>query len=61
MIERLWRTVKYEEVCLKDYASVCDCRDSLGAYFTFYNHESRHQDLGRRTPWEVYHSGMEGR
>jgi len=61
MIERLWRTVKYEEVYLKDYASVRDCRDSLGAYFTFYNHERRHQGLGRRTPWEVYHSGTGGR
>jgi putative transposase len=57
MIERLWRSVKYEEVYLKDYASVRECREGLRAYFEFYNHERRHQGLGRRTPWEVYQSG----
>jgi putative transposase len=56
MIERLWRSVKYEEVYLKDYSSVHECRESLRAYFTFYNQERRHQSLGRRTPHEVYHS-----
>ena len=57
MIERLWRSVKYEEVYLKDYASVGECRRNLRSYFEFYNHERRHQGLGRRTPWEVYQSG----
>lgn len=37
MIERLWRSVKYEEVYLKDYASVWECREALDTYFTFYN------------------------
>jgi len=58
MIERLWRSVKYEEVYLKDYASVRECRDSLDTYFAFYNHERRHQSLDRRTPWDVYQSGV---
>jgi putative transposase len=54
MIERLWRSVKYEEVYLKDYGSVQDCRRSLAAYFEFYNRERRHQGLECRTPWNVY-------
>ena len=58
MIERLWRSVKYEEVYLKDYVSVRECRDSLNDYFTFYNHERRHQSLACRTPWNVYQSGV---
>ena len=58
MIERLWRSVKYEEVYLKEYASVWDCRNALRTYFEFYNHERRHQSLDRRTPWDVYQSGV---
>ena len=58
MIERLWRSVKYEEVYLKDYASVQDCRRSLAAYFQFYNQERRHQGLECRTPWDVYQAGV---
>ncbi len=58
MIERLWRSVKYEEVYLKDYESVRDCRDALRAYFAYYNRERRHQSLERRTPWDVYRSGV---
>ena len=58
MIERLWRSVKYEEVYLKDYVSVRACREELSAYFAFYNHERRHQSLERRTPWEVYQLGV---
>ena len=58
MIERLWRSVKYEEVYLKEYTSVRDCRDALRRYFEFYNHQRRHQGLGRRTPWDVYHTGV---
>ena len=58
MIERLWRSVKYEEVYLKDYVSVWECREALRVYFAFYNHERRHQSLARRTPWEVYQAGV---
>lgn len=55
MVERLWRSVKYEEVYLKEYQHVCDARDGLGAYFRFYNLERGHQSLEYRTPYEVYH------
>jgi putative transposase len=55
-IERLWRTVKYEEVYLKAYQNGDDARISLGSYFRFYNTERPHQALGYRTPAEVYHS-----
>ncbi len=52
--ERLWRTVKYEEVYLRDYASPREARQSLGTYLAFYNHTRPHQALGYRTPAEVY-------
>jgi len=54
-VERLWRTVKYEEVYLKDYTTVREARQSLGEYFTFYNHERLHQALSYQTPAAVYH------
>ena len=53
-VERLWRSVKYEEVYLKDYASVTDARVQLGRYCTFYNQERPHQALAYRTPAAVY-------
>ena len=53
-IERLWRTVKYEEVYLKAYQDGREARISLGRYFQFYNAERPHQSLGYRTPVEVY-------
>ncbi len=56
-IERLWRSVKYEEVYLKEYATAWDAEASLGSYFRFYSHERIHQSLGYRTPAEVYHNG----
>jgi putative transposase len=55
-IERLWRTVKYEEVYLKAYQDGRDARIGLGNYFRFYNTERPHQALGYRTPAEVYTS-----
>ena len=57
MIERLWRSVKQEEVYRKEYTSVWDCRTQLQDYFEFYNHERRHYGLDRRTPWTVYRTG----
>ena len=54
MIERLWRSVKYEEVYLKDYEDFIDVRKGLSAYFLFYNNERPHQSLGSRPPVEVY-------
>ena len=54
-VERLWRTVKYEEVYLKDYTTVREARQGLGEYFTFYNHKRLHQALGYQTPAAVYY------
>jgi len=54
-VERLWRTVKYEEVYIKSYENVSECRSSLGAYFEFYNQQRFHQALGYATPAEVYY------
>jgi len=54
-IERLWRSVKYEEVYLKDYADGWEAEASLAAYFRFYNQERIHQSLDYRTPAELYH------
>jgi putative transposase len=55
-IERLWRTVKYEEVYLKAYQDGRDARIGIGDYFRFYNTERPHQALGYRTPAEVFTS-----
>jgi len=52
--ERLWRTVKYEEVYLKEYQSPKEARQSLTDYFTFYNHERKHQAHKYRTPADLY-------
>jgi len=54
MIERLWRSVTYEEVYLKDYQNLTDARQGLAAYFLFYNTERPHQSLGSRAPVELY-------
>lgn len=54
MVERLWRSVKYEEVYLKDYADVHEAREGLGGYFGFYNEKRFHQSLLYRTPGAVY-------
>ena len=55
-IERLWRTVKYEEVYLKAYQNGRDARIGLGNYFRFYNTERPHQNHSYRTPAEVYYT-----
>ena len=54
MVERLWRTVKYEDVYLRDYDTPAKARLGLGRYFGYYNHLRRHRSLGRRTPASVY-------
>lgn len=53
-IERLWRSVKYEEVYLRDYQDREEAEDQLRSYFRFYNQERVHQALGYATPEEVY-------
>jgi putative transposase len=53
-IERLWRSLKYEEVYLKDYASVPEARAGIERYLRFYNHERLHQALDYQTPAALY-------
>ena len=53
-VERLWRTIKYEEVYLKDYRTVKEAQESLKAFIKFYNQERLHQALGYRVPLSVY-------
>jgi putative transposase len=59
--ERLWRTVKYEEVYLKDYRTMDEAREGLSAYFPFYNTERRHQSLGCQTPAQACFGGDGGK
>ena len=53
-VERLWRSVKYEEVYLHQYQTVSDARNGIAKYLLFYNMERLHQSLGYRTPYEIY-------
>jgi putative transposase len=55
-VERLWRTIKYEDVYLRDYIDGTATRLGLTRYFRFYNTQRRHQALGKRTPAEVHYS-----
>ena len=54
-VERLWRSVKHEEVYLKEYQSVSDAERGLTAYFKFYNQDRIHQALDYQTPVQVYY------
>jgi putative transposase len=56
-VERLWRSVKYEDVYVRGYEAVPALEEGLGRYFVFYNEERPHQSLGYRTPAEVYGAG----
>ena len=53
-VERLWRSVKYEEVYLHAYDSVAEARASIGRYLDFYNRKRPHSSLDRRTPDQAY-------
>ena len=53
-VERLWRSIKYEEVYLRAYDSVAEARASIGRYLTFYNGRRPHSSLDRRTPDQAY-------
>jgi putative transposase len=57
-VERLWRSVKYEDIYLRAYGSLAVARQGLAAYFEFYNNRRRHQGLDDRTPDEVYCSTL---
>ncbi len=54
-IERLWRSLKYEEVYLKAYDTVAEAKQGIGNWLSFYNQERRHASLGRMTPDQVYY------
>lgn len=56
-VERLWRSLKYEEVYLKAYDTVAEARAGIAAWFRFYNHERPHQSLDYRTPWQAFQEG----
>lgn len=53
-VERLWRSLKYEDIYIQGYEAVPELRRGLGRYFAFYNDERLHQSLGYRTPTAVY-------
>jgi putative transposase len=57
-IERLWRSLKYEEVYLHAYASVAEAKSGIGSGLRFYNEERQHQSLGYRTPRQIYEEGL---
>src|SRR5438270_312916 len=57
-VERLWRSLKYEEVYLHAYATVAEAKAGIGAWLDFYNTERQHQGLGYRTPRQVYQEGL---
>ena len=54
IVERLWRSIKYEEVYLEAYQNGTEARKGIGAYLDFYNRDRPHQALGYRTPGEVF-------
>lgn len=59
-VERLWRSLKYEEVYLKEYKTVREARESIGEYFLFYNNKRIHQSLGYQTPQSVHFNYRSG-
>ena len=59
-VERLWRTVKYEDIYLNDYGSVLELEKGLDKYFRFYNQERPYSALGGRTPFETHRTGGGG-
>jgi len=58
VVERLWRSVKYEEVYLKAYGSVSEARAGIGRYLRFYNEKRPHSSLGARTPDQTYFDNL---
>ena len=57
-VERLWRSLKYEEVYLNAYATVAEAKAGIGAWLSFYNNERQHQSLGYRTPQQIYEESL---
>ena len=59
-IERLWGSLKYEEICLKAYDTVTQAQQSIGDWINFYNQDRRHASLNRMTPDQVYYGLSSG-
>ncbi len=59
IVERLWRTVKYDEVYLNSYQNVQDCKDRIGRFFDYYNNRREHQSLDYNYPAEIYFKKIE--
>jgi putative transposase len=59
-VERLWRSVKYEDIYIKDYERVTELETGLAAYFRSYDERRLHQSLDYRTPAEVYWARSQG-
>lgn len=57
-VERLWRSLKYEEVYINEYETPRDARQGISKYLKYYNEERPHQSLGYSTPAEVYNSNI---
>ncbi len=57
--ERIWRTVKYEDIYIKDYRDGLELHNGLSKYFQFYNHERPHSSLGYNSPMNIYKKEME--
>jgi putative transposase len=57
MVERLWRSLKYEDIYLREYCDLNQLDQGVSAWIEFYNHERRHQSLDNETPWAVLQSG----
>jgi putative transposase len=57
-VERLWRSLKYEEVYLNALATVAEAKTGIGAWLSFYNNERQHQSLGYRTPQQIYEESL---
>ena len=58
-VERVWKSVKYEDVCPKACANVPEARASIGKYLDFYNGRRPHQSLGRQTPDQAYFNALQ--
>ena len=58
VVERLWRSVKYEEVYLRAYGGVSEARESIGRYLSFYNGRRPHSSLAARTPDQAYFDNL---
>lgn len=53
-VERFWRSVKYEDVYIRDYQTINEAREGIGKYIDFYNNRRQHQSLGHKTPFEIH-------